>query len=213
MTGSLRSSGADQGQRRASFQQARSHATKQTLVQSALALWRTNGYAKTTVADICRAAGVSKALFYFYFPRKEDVLFEVGVMSTDAIHSTARAAMRASADLATVIHSMLASLEETMRTSTTDLLLEAILEGYRQSVAGQDHLEQTSAVFREIFEWAREKALLPVDFDSAHVAVVAQSLVSEGARYWAMGAYGDRCFADVVGRDIVALIEGHRVTR
>ena len=49
------------------------------LVQAAMALWRTKGYASTTVADICPAAGVSKALFYFYFPRKEDVLFEVGV--------------------------------------------------------------------------------------------------------------------------------------
>src|SRR4029078_11210070 len=75
---------ADQGQRRASFQQARSHAPTQSRVQAATALWRANGYARTTVADICRAAGVSKALFYFYFPRKEDLLFEVGGRSTDA---------------------------------------------------------------------------------------------------------------------------------
>ena len=62
------------------------------LVQAAMTLWRTNGYANTTVAQICQGAGVSKALFYFYFPRKEDVLFEVGVMST-------RAAQRTIADL------------------------------------------------------------------------------------------------------------------
>lgn len=73
---------ADSSQRRASFQRARSHQTKRDLVQAAMALWRTNGYAKTTVADICRAAGVSRALFYFYFPAKEDVLFEVGLTST-----------------------------------------------------------------------------------------------------------------------------------
>jgi AcrR family transcriptional regulator len=48
---------ADRGQRRASFQQARSHQTKQALIEAAVMLWRTNGYAKTTVADICRAAG------------------------------------------------------------------------------------------------------------------------------------------------------------
>ena len=59
-----------------------------------MALWRTNGYAKTTVADICRAAGVSRALFYFYFPAKEDVLFEVGLLST-------RAAQKTVGDLAT----------------------------------------------------------------------------------------------------------------
>ena len=77
---------ADRGQRRATFQRAKSKETKRMLVQAAMALWRTNGYATTTVADICTAAGVSKALFYFYFPRKEDVLFEVGVMSTRSAH-------------------------------------------------------------------------------------------------------------------------------
>jgi len=55
-----------------------------------MALWRTNGYAKTTVADICRAAGVSRALFYFYFPAKEDVLFEVGLLSTRAAQKAVR---------------------------------------------------------------------------------------------------------------------------
>src|SRR6185436_20844555 len=86
MTEIMKAQVADQGQRRASFQQARSHETKRSLVQAAMALWRANGYARTTVADICRAAGVSKALFYFYFPRKEDVLFEVGVISTQSAH-------------------------------------------------------------------------------------------------------------------------------
>ncbi|MCT7660564.1 TetR/AcrR family transcriptional regulator [Mycobacterium deserti] len=211
MTKLARGRAADQGQRRASFQQARSHATKQALVQAALALWRTNGYAKTTVADICRAAGVSKALFYFYFPRKEDVLFEVGLLSTDAAHEKAREAMRTSHDVPTAIGSMLASLEDTMRTSSPELLLEAILEGYRQSAAGQDHLERTSVVFAEIFQQARDSGALPEEFDVEHVAVVAQSLVSEGARHWASGAYGNRSFADVVGRDIVALVTGYSI--
>src|ERR1700759_2463762 len=80
----------ERGQRRASFQRARSHQTKRMLVQAAMALWRTKGYATTTVADICTAAGVSKALVYFSFPRKEDVLFEVGVMSTISAPDTIR---------------------------------------------------------------------------------------------------------------------------
>src|SRR5215470_19085521 len=99
----VRGTVADQGQRRASFQQARSHATKKSLVQAAMALWRANGYARTTVADICRAAGVSKALFYFYFPRKEDVLFEVGVVSTDAAHRVATDTMAKPYDIPAVI--------------------------------------------------------------------------------------------------------------
>lgn len=179
-------------------------------MQSALALWRAHGYAKTTVADICRAAGVSKALFYFYFPRKEDVLFEVGMLSTDAARQRAAEMLRKPYDVSAVITAVLASLEETMRTSTGELVIEAILEGYRQALAGHDHLERTSAIFAEIFECAQRDGKLPAHFDVAHVAKVAQSLVSEGARHWAAGEYGDASFAEVVGRDIAALVEGHK---
>jgi AcrR family transcriptional regulator len=200
---------ADHGQRRASFQQARSHETKRSLVAAATALWRANGYARTTVADICRAAGVSKALFYFYFPRKEDVLFEVGVLSTDAAHSVAAEMLTKPYDIPTVIRAVLATLEDTMRGSPPELIIEAILEGYRQALAGHDHLERTSVIFAEVFERAQQDGKLPAHVDVDHIANVAQSLVGEGARHWAAGTYGDRSFADVVGRDITALVAGY----
>src|SRR5436305_3031173 len=111
MTEIAPSTAADQGQRRASFQQARSHQTKRSLVQAAMALWRTNGYANTTVADICRAAGVSKALFYFYFPRKEDILFDVGVLSTQAAQRTVHELLTKPYDISAVIEAALTTLE------------------------------------------------------------------------------------------------------
>src|ERR1700716_2479110 len=138
-----RGSVADQGQRRASFQQARSHQTKRALVAAAMALWRANGYARTTVAEICRAAGVSKALFYFYFPRKEDVLFEVGVLSTDTAHHRAKEMLGKTYQVEAVVAAVLTSLENTMRGTPPELIIEAILEGYRQALAGHDHLERT----------------------------------------------------------------------
>lgn len=202
---------ADQGQRRASFQQARSHETKRSLVAAAMALWRAHGYARTTVADICRAAGVSKALFYFYFPRKEDVLFEVGVLSTDTAHDAAKKMLGKTYEVEAVIAAVLTSLEETMRRSPPELIIEAILEGYRQALAGRDHLERTSVIFAEVFEQAQHDGKLPAHVDVDHLANVAQSLVSEGARHWAAGAYGDRSFAAVVGRDISALVAGYSV--
>src|ERR1044072_3104899 len=103
-------SGADSGQRRASFQRARSHETKRGLVQAAMALWRTNGSAHPTVAAICRAAGVSRALFYFYFPAKEDVLFEVGLLSTRAAQKTVRSLLAKDYDVDAVIAEALRSL-------------------------------------------------------------------------------------------------------
>jgi len=209
MTETAKARGADRGQRRASYQQARSHVTKQALIQAAQALWRTNGYARTTVADICKAAGVSKALFYFYFPRKEDLLLEVGVLSTDVAHRRAAELLDRPYEIADVVTAVLGSLEATMRASTPELVTEVILEGYRQALAGHDHLERTSAIFVEILRRAQQDGKLPAGIDVEHVAAVAQSMVSEGARHWAAGAYGDRSFAEVVGRDIVALITGY----
>ena len=176
---------------------------------AATALWRANGYARTTVADICRAAGVSKALFYFYFPRKEDVLFEVGVLSTDAAHGVAAEMLTKPYDIPTVIRAVLASLEDTMRRNPPELIIEAVLEGYRQALAGHDHLERTSVIFAEVFERAQRDGKLPSQVDVHHVANVAQSLVGEGARHWAAGAFGDQSFAEVVGRDITALVAGY----
>src|ERR1700757_74907 len=112
---------ADRSQRRASFQRARSVETKRSLVQAAMALWRTNGYANTTVADICRAAGVSKALFYFYFPRKEDVLFDVGVLSTQSAQRAVHELLSRPYEVPDVIDAALATLERSMTRNPAEL--------------------------------------------------------------------------------------------
>jgi AcrR family transcriptional regulator len=201
---------ADQGQRRASYRQARSHETKRALVQAAVALWRAHGYADTTVADICRAAGVSKGLFYFYFPRKEDVLFEVGFLSSRSAQREAHALLDRPYEVPLVVAATLASLERSMRRNPPELIIEAILEGYRHEhrMRGSEERGPSSLIFAELFERAAADRKLPAHVDTSRLAQLAQSLVSEGARHWAAGAYGDRSFADVVGRDIRAVIAG-----
>ena len=203
--------GADQGQRRVSYKQARSHETKRALVQAAVALWRANGYGSTTVADICRAAGVSKALFYFYFPRKEDVLFEVGVLSTRAAQHTASELLRKPYEVSHVIKAVLSGMERAMLRNPPELIIEAIIEGYRcehRILAGEQPADPASFIFAELFEQAQSDGKLPGHVDTAHLARLAQSMVSEGARHWAAGMYGDRSFAETVGRDIAALVAG-----
>jgi AcrR family transcriptional regulator len=205
---------ADDRQRRASFQRARSHETKRGLVQAAMALWRTNGYAKTTVADICRAAGVSRALFYFYFPAKEDVLFEVGLLSTRAAQKTARALLQTDYEVEAVIAEALRSLERSMARNPRELIIETILEGYRQEhriLSGRRSDDADADMFGELFEKAHADGKLSPNVDVRHLSLVAQMHVSEGVRHWASGSFGDRRFADVVTEDIAALIAGYNM--
>jgi AcrR family transcriptional regulator len=176
-----------------------------------MALWRTNGYAKTTVADICRAAGVSRALFYFYFPAKEDVLFEVGLLSTRAAQKTARDLLQADYEVEAVIAEALRSLERSMARNPRELIIETILEGYRHEhrlLAGDLIDDADADMFGELFARAQQDGKLGARVDVHHLSHLAQMHVSEGVRHWAAGTYGDRSFADVVTRDIAALIAG-----
>ncbi|MCV7255109.1 MULTISPECIES: TetR/AcrR family transcriptional regulator [Mycobacteriaceae] len=219
MPGSRAVSAPDRGQRRASLAQARSKETKRALVQAAMALWRTGGYATTTVADICRAAGVSKALFYFYFPRKEDVLFEVGVMSTRSARRVVADMLVGDYDMPAVIAAALSDLERSMARNPRELIIETILEGYRHEHRimadtagglGNDTPDLDSGMFTALFDRAVADGKLPAHTDVTHLAYLAMTLVSEGARHWAAGAFGNRSFADVVGADIVTLIAGYQ---
>lgn len=199
------------------------------LVQAAMALWRTKGYANTTVAEICRAAGVSKALFYFYFPRKEDVLFEVGVMSTRSAQRTVVDHLGGDYVIGDVVLAALRSMEKSMARNPRELIIETILEGYRHEhrilgaggagsfdTAGGAGTSDTTGpppdldggMFTELFTRAREDGKLPQSADVDHLAYLAMTFVSEGARHWAAGSFGDRSFAEVVSADIATLIAG-----
>lgn len=181
------------------------------LVQAAMALWRTKGYAATTVAEICTAAGVSKALFYFYFPRKEDVLFEVGVLSTRSAQRTIHRLLSKPYDVETVIRAALTAFEQSMARNPRELVVETILEGYRQEhrlMAEGAPTDLDADMFTELFARAVADGKLPAAIDTAHLAYLAQTMVSEGARHWAAGAFGRRSFAEVVTADICTLLRG-----
>jgi len=64
-------------------------------------------------------------------------------------------------------------------------------------------------MFGELLAKAQQDGKLAAHVDVHHLSRLAQMHVSEGVRHWACGAYGDRSFAEVVTRDIAALITGY----
>jgi TetR/AcrR family transcriptional regulator, transcriptional repressor for nem operon len=49
------------------------HSAKDKILRTALSRIRTNGYAATTVDDLCAGAGVTKGAFFHHFDSKEDL--------------------------------------------------------------------------------------------------------------------------------------------
>lgn len=178
-----------------------------------MALWRVNGVDDTTVAEICQAAGVSKGLFYFYFERKEDILFELGLLSVEAVARRIRELMVDDYDVLDVIHESLVTMEKAMRPNPPDLVARAVLEGYRrideidQGVHGGRPL---TSMLAELFRQAVADGKLPAGVDVEQLAHVTQILVSEGARRW-RGWSEERSFADEVTDQIRLVINGAMV--
>jgi AcrR family transcriptional regulator len=48
-----------------------------SIVRAALALFAERGYKETTATQIAECAGISRRLFFYYFPSKDDILFSV----------------------------------------------------------------------------------------------------------------------------------------
>jgi TetR/AcrR family transcriptional repressor of nem operon len=71
---------------------------KTRLLDSALRVIRTKGYAASTVDDICRAAGVSKGSFFHHFASKEDLALAAAVHFADAADALFGAAPYRNAD-------------------------------------------------------------------------------------------------------------------
>jgi AcrR family transcriptional regulator len=73
---------------------------KQQLLDAAAGLFAERGYGATRIADICRAAGVAKGLFYWYFPTKGDLFGELVRTMRLGLRRAQAAAMDPDADVA-----------------------------------------------------------------------------------------------------------------
>jgi AcrR family transcriptional regulator len=200
----------DHSQARAVPVRARSQASREAIVQAALALWRTAGFADTTVTDICRAAGVSKALFYVYFARREDVLAELEVFARRDARRAAQAVASRPYELRELIAAVIGTLESEARRFPPELVFEAVMETYRmerRALAGGATDAEIAVLFLEPFQQAARDGKLRAGTDAARAARAAQVLVADGIRSWAARGFPGPLAAQLAA-EISALVGG-----
>lgn len=92
--------------RRSGLAQSRSRDTRRKLIHAALDMWNERGFEEafeaTTVAEIARAAGVSKGIFYFHFANKQEILLEVAWGTSRKMIEEADAGIRTSSSSACI---------------------------------------------------------------------------------------------------------------
>ena len=117
------------------------------LKQVAIELFYQQGWRLTSVAEICRAAGVSRVTFYKYFPTKQNLVKSIFEEQKNNMRQEFDRLLATKADLATVIQQILTMQQESMTTLYSAAVLhdlnhdkdETLQDFFRQMVQEKYH--------------------------------------------------------------------------
>ena len=117
------------------------------LKQVATELFYQQGWRLTSVAEICRVAGVSRVTFYKYFPTKQDLVKSIFEEQKNNMRQEFDRLLATKADLATVIQQILTMQQESMATLYSAAVLhdlnhdkdETLQDFFRQMVQEKYH--------------------------------------------------------------------------
>ncbi|MBN6065242.1 TetR/AcrR family transcriptional regulator [Aggregatibacter actinomycetemcomitans] len=116
------------------------------LKQAARALFYEQGWLATSIAEICRRAGVSRVTFYKHFPTKEDLIKTLFEEQKNKMRDEFEHLLRSHADLATVIRRILAMQQESMVTlysapvlADLNALRDDVLQPFFQQMAQEKY--------------------------------------------------------------------------
>ncbi len=177
--------------------QHRSEETRKLILDAALSAFSQSGYDATGVAEICRAAGVSKGAFYHHFPSKQAVfiaLFEAWLAELQ------EELTRQGQPGLPVPQRLLAMADQfspvfQAADGRLPMFLEFWIQAQRDPAIWQMTIEPYHR-YQEFFarlleEGIQEGSLNPVDVQSASRAIVAlavgvllQGLLDPGAARW-----------------------------
>ena len=117
------------------------------LKQVATELFYQQGWKLTSVAEICRVAGVSRVTFYKYFPTKQDLVKSIFEEQKNNMRQEFDRLLATKADLATVSQQILTMQQESMATLYSAAVLhdlnhdkdETLQDFFRQMVQEKYH--------------------------------------------------------------------------
>ena len=108
------------------------HRARRThIIESAVVLFARKGFAETTTADICQAAGISTGSLFHYFPSKQAVFYGIWALDTtewDEVMAAADADPDPWAALMAIVDKLAADAAEPIMAG---LLVEVIAQAHR----------------------------------------------------------------------------------
>ena len=164
------------------------HQARRThIIESAVVLFASKGFADTTTADICQAAGISTGSLFHYFPSKQAVFYgiwELDRTEWDEVFAAAEADPDPWAALMAIVDKLAADAAEPIMAG---LLVEVIAQAHRDpefaaGLAENDRRQigDVGRLIRRLREAGLADPGLPDDESARWVLTVTDSFLGRG---------------------------------
>lgn len=188
-------------------QPERTARTRRKLVDAAERLFAEQSFDDTTVSEICDAAGVAKGTFYLHFPRKEDLLVEMGFLDSDELSDRVDELLARDTPVAQVLGAAIDLIAAQARKRPKHLMARSIQELFASlgSFAERKGDHHTYAeVFTKVFAKAGQRGEIETNFVPMELASTLSMGVLQSLLWWASGR--SRIGLDTLLRRRVALV-------
>lgn len=189
--------------------QARSAFTVDVVVQAAVRVLLTEGYARLTTRRVAEVAGVSVGSLYQYFPNRAALVAEVIRRKVDAgVSVITEAAMRAEGSVPEAVAAVLRAFAAAKR---RDLALSVALRGPLAELDGRRALaegaRQVKAVLAGLLARLLGRPLTAAELARLSLAVAALEGAVAGLAERDPGAFADPALGDVLARMLLAALD------
>jgi AcrR family transcriptional regulator len=159
---------------------------RQQIIETAIRLFRKQGYENTRVDDIVNALEISQPTFFRYFPSKDAVLRDVGLRAfeciTERLNSELTTEASTAQHLRRLYHAM-ASEVENDRPLWQAVVLSGAMDPVRSpEVRGAECIVE--GLLREILEKAQTRGEITSIFPVVHLAQFMEALYRTVVRQW-----------------------------
>lgn len=174
--------------RRSGLAQSRSRDTRRKLIHAALELWDERGFEEsfeaTTVAEIARAAGVSKGTFYFHFASKQEILLEVAWGTARKMIEEVDAGIRRRTPMFELVDQLMKSMARRVSRTPKALAYLAVGEWSRLSPEAVARPAGVGVGFEALIRYGQDAGVLPAEVDVFELAALLHAATLDALVRW-----------------------------
>jgi AcrR family transcriptional regulator len=183
---------------------------RQQIIETAIRLFRKQGYEKTRIDDIVKILEISQPTFFRYFPSKDAVLRDVGKRGFECIAERLKSELSTKADTAERLHRLyhaMALEAEADRPLWKAVVLSGAMDPVRSpEVRGVEGVAVNR--LREILAQGQERGEITSTFPVVHLAEFMEALYHTVVRQWTVDLTGPHKLTERVDSAVEFFLRG-----